>query len=119
MVGIENMQVEKINYVFETSLTILAASHTHLESIQLKRLIGMGPCLFNVVLTSVTKLSLPWQPSMGNKMFRVPIRENYNFPGESVSVQMTRVTQELPRTVPTTVTATPHPSVAVRRTAPS
>ena len=49
----------KINYVFETSLTILAASHTHLESIQLRRLIGMGSCLFNVVLTTVTKRTPP------------------------------------------------------------
>lgn len=58
MVGIKNMQVDK-NYVFETSLTILAASHTHLESIQLRRLIGMGSCLFNVVLTTVTKRTPP------------------------------------------------------------
>ena len=56
---------------------------------------------------------------MGDKMFRFPVRENYNFPGESVSVQMTRVARELPQTVATTVTATPQPSVEVRRTAPS
>ena len=56
---------------------------------------------------------------MGDKMFRFPVRENYNFPGESVSVQMTRVARELPQTVATTVTATPQPSAEVRRTAPS
>ena len=55
---------------------------------------------------------------MGDKMFRFPIREIYN-PGESVSVQMTRVARELPQTVDTTVTATPQPSAELRRTAPS
>lgn len=37
----------------------------------------------------------------------------------SVSVQMTQATLQPPLTVDTTVSATPHPSAEVRRTAPS
>ena len=66
-----------------------------------------------------TKISISWAP-IGAKYVRgFHYKKIFDFPGMSAFVQMIQVTLEPPLTVDTIVSATPHPSAEVRRTAPS